>query len=88
MNLSTPKWDCLNESRDGLLFFSQRLDEMLFSYTIDLYRVPVLNTHLLLREYISVYRDRAINDKYLKQIYEELRDSLNSDVVISHYWGR
>ena len=32
---------------DGLLYFAQRLEEMLFSYTDELYSVPVLNTCLL-----------------------------------------
>jgi len=42
------QWDNIDGRLDGLLYFSQRLDEMLFHYTVDLYKAPVLNTHLLL----------------------------------------
>lgn len=39
---------------DGILYFAQRLEEMLFNYTIDLYRMPLLNTHGLADEYCDV----------------------------------
>ncbi len=29
---------------DGILYFAQRLEEMLFDYSIDLYRMPLLNS--------------------------------------------
>ena len=32
---------------DGILFFAQRLEEMLFDYSIDLYRMPLLNRRIL-----------------------------------------
>ena len=52
MKLSLPRWDNTNGDLDGLLYFAQRLDEMLFNFSIDLYKAPVLNTHSLLVEYL------------------------------------
>ena len=39
---------------DGVLYFAQRLEEMLFDYSIDLYRMPLLNTHGLIYEYFKI----------------------------------
>lgn len=88
MKLSTAlQWDNVDGKMDGLLYFSQRLDEMLFHYTIDLYKAPVLNTHLLLKEYISVLHDKDIADKYLATILDEIIESLAKDPIIKNYWG-
>ena len=70
MKLSAPRWDNTNGDLDGLLYFGQRLDEMLFDFSIDLYKAPVLNTHFLLTEYISVYKNAEIDNKYLIIILE------------------
>lgn len=88
MRLEEPKWKEANQNQDGLLFFSQRLDEMLFDYSIDLYKAPILNTHLLIREYISVYNDKSVDNKYLKWILEELCFSLRQDLILTKYWGK
>ena len=61
MKLSSPRWDNTNGDLDGLLYFAQRLDEMLFNFSIDLYKAPVLNTHSLLVEYISIYNNTEIS---------------------------
>lgn len=54
MKYSIPK-NCDNISDiDGVLYFAQRLEEMLFNYTIDLFRMPLLNTHGLTKEYCVV----------------------------------
>ena len=87
MKLSTSRWSNEDGERDGLLFFSQRLDEMLFNYTIDLYKAPVLNTHLLLKEYISVLKNDEISDKYLSVILEEITQTISKDPVVKKYYG-
>lgn len=87
MKLSISQWDNLDGNMDGLLYFSQRLDEMLFHYTIDLYKAPVLNTHILLKEYLSVFDNEDISDKYLSTILDEIKASLAKDPVIKCYWG-
>jgi hypothetical protein len=42
-----------DKSLDGLLFFAQLVDEMLFDYTIDSYKPPVFNTHSLFDELLD-----------------------------------
>lgn len=42
-------------SHDGMLFCAQRIEEMLMFFTSHLYKVPVLNTYLLICEYITTY---------------------------------
>ena len=37
----------------GMLFFGQRMDELLFHYSMDTYKTPTLNIKLLLREYLE-----------------------------------
>lgn len=40
-------------SMQGMLFFVQRMDELLFHYSMDTYKAPTLNIKLLLREYLE-----------------------------------
>lgn len=78
------KWD-KKESLDGMLYFAQRLDEMLFHYTNHLYKVPVLNTRLLIQEYINtaeLVKKGVINENHLKHILDEFVYSFESDPVI------
>ena len=81
MKLSLPRWDNTNGDLDGLLYFAQRLDEMLFNFSIDLYKAPVLNTHSLLVEYISIYNNTEIDNKYLSVVLEELRQHRINDRI-------
>jgi len=70
---------------DGLLFFSQRINEMLFHYTDHILKAPVLNTLLLVDEYIKtakLVKSGLINDYHLKQIMEEFQDTFNKDIII------
>lgn len=41
-----------NPINDGILYFSQRIDEMLKHSTYHIYKAPVLNTYLLIEEYL------------------------------------
>lgn len=88
MKLLAPRWDNTSGDLDGVLYFAQRLDEMLFNFSIDLYKAPVLNTHSLLTEYISIYKNTEIDNKYLSVVLEELCDTLSKDPIINKYWGR
>ena len=69
---------------DGVLFFAQRLEEMLFDYSIDLYRMPLLNTHGLAEEYCDVAN--KVNSGEVKEyqrdiIFDELIESLKNDIA-------
>lgn len=88
MKLTTAfKWDNTDFKLDGLLYFSQRLDEMLFHYTVDLYKAPIQNTHLLLKEYLNILESEDISSKYLPMVLNELKLSLSKDIVVKRYWG-
>lgn len=72
------------ESLEGLLFFSELIDEMLFDYTLDSYKPLALNSRLLCVECISTIheiKNGFMNQKNLPPVVEELKWSLNSDLA-------
>lgn len=91
MKYSVPKaWDGSFE-RDGVLYFAQRLEEMLFNYTIDLFRMPLLNTHGLADEYCSTAEKvskNEVKEYQLEQVYDELIYSFKGDIVLKECWGQ
>ncbi|QRP62627.1 hypothetical protein I6J77_10800 [Rhodanobacter sp. FDAARGOS 1247] len=80
-NLS--RWT-LDDQTVGLLFFAQRLDELLFDYTLDTYKPPALNAPFLCVEAIElIYEiDKGfIEPANLEPVLEELTWSLQNDDV-------
>ena len=80
-NISSWKYD---KSLDCMLFFAQRVDELLFHYTTDSYRISSLSLRGLASEFCTVYRDTSkgiINSKNLKHIADEFNYRLQKDPV-------
>ena len=76
-------WDW-NDSLDAMLFFAQRVNELLFHHTIDTYRISAISLIGLAEEYCDIYRDARkgiINEKNLKHIIDELDHRLQKDVI-------
>ena len=91
MKYSNPKRWKDEPAFDGMLFFAQRLEEMLFHYTEDVFRAPFHNTYTLINEYLSVLNEvilKRTNISNLKYIYEELTSSFNADPVIEYGMGK
>ena len=63
MKYISHEWD--NEN-DGVLFFIQRLEEMLFYYSDDIVRAPMHNTATLIREYIDIDKDNNVQTYHKK----------------------
>ena len=75
---------------EGLLFFVQRVQEMLFHFSDDVYRAPVHNTSTLIQEYINVHievKTGAVGGYQLVPIYEEVKDSFLRDKILYTYLG-
>lgn len=75
-------------THDGMLFFAQRLEEMLNHYTNHLYKVPILNTYLLIKEYLNtaqLIKKEIISGEHLKFIMEEFQYSFTRDIIIKNY---
>ena len=71
---------------DGMLFFAQKTEEMLFYYTNHIYKVPVYNSYLLMWEYLytsQLVKEKAINEGHLKYILEEFIETFENDIVIN-----
>ena len=78
------KWS-LSSEVEGLLFFAQLVDELLFDYTIDTYKMPALNTRLLAHELYSAlieHEDSTLRYGAIEPIVNELRDRLKKDPVV------
>lgn len=78
------------EELQGLLFFVQRVDEMLFYYTLDTYKPPIYNIVLLLREYFSVMNkidNGILKDKNEIAIIDEIIWTLKRDDVAKEVIG-
>ena len=77
-------------SHDGMLYCAQRIEEMLMFFTSHLYKVPVLNTYLLIEEYITTFglvKSGMIHESHLKVILDEFCDSLKNDIVIKEHFS-
>jgi hypothetical protein len=78
------KWS-LSPKIEGLLFFAQLVDELLFDYTIDTYKIPALNTKLLAHELYSAlkeHEDNALRYGAIEPIANELQNRLKKDPVV------
>ncbi len=81
-------WNSENRTIDGILFFTQRINEMLFHYILEKYKAPILNTHLLLEEYLDVHQGDPKGWVNLPIILSELSLTLSRDPVINHFFGQ
>lgn len=75
---------------DGFLYFAQRVEEMLFHYSSSLYRVPLLNTNGLIKEYCDIadqVEQGVQKDYQLTKIFEEFLFSFKNDIVLKECWG-
>lgn len=91
MKYSMPRNPECSPEIDGILYFAQRLEEMLFDYTIDLFRMPLLNTHGLTDEYCTVAKKvekNEIREYQLNVVFEEFSASFKNDIVIKECWGQ
>ena len=70
---------------DGILYFVQRLEEMLFHYSSDIVRIPIHNTRTLIEEYLqneNEMKKGRVKAYQLDQILGELRASVESDKIL------
>ncbi|UYC12338.1 hypothetical protein [Xanthomonas sp. CFBP 8445] len=80
-NLS--RWD-LSERTNGLLFFAQRVDELLFDLSLDTYKPPALNAPHLCIEALALIKEIEkgfIDASNLQHVIEELTWSLQNDPI-------
>lgn len=78
------------KSDDGILYFFQRLEEMLFHYSSDIVRVPVHNTITLIDEFIKIekrVKNGQVKSYQLDQIQEELSFTLQNDKILIAHFG-
>lgn len=76
-------WDYFPES-ECLLFFAQRLDELLFDYSLDTYKAPALTSTFLCHEALNLIQDietGEIDAANLSHVLEELSWSLTNDMT-------
>ncbi|NRB58779.1 MAG: hypothetical protein HRU50_02435 [Winogradskyella sp.] len=72
------------------LFFAQRMNELLFDYTLDSYKYYALNIYLLLfeaRSRLNKIKDDLTNDVNLKDIVDEINLKAKTDIVTKSILG-
>lgn len=75
-----------NYQLDGMMYFAQRIIEMLSFNTIDIFRVPLMNTSSLITEYLTVCH--GVSPEYhSEQVFEEFKSSFINDIVLNHALG-
>lgn len=72
------------ESSEGLIFFAQLLEELLFDYSLDTYKPSAMNSSTLCLEARSLIKDieeGVIDKSNLEHVLKELLFNLKKDVV-------
>lgn len=88
MRYITQRWSPQN---DGILYFFQRLEEMLFHYSSDIVRAPIHNSRTLILEYLQNEEEMKrgrVKAYQIDQILNELRDSIGKDKILSKNLGQ
>lgn len=79
------KWE-INENTEGLLFFAQALDEMLFHHSLDSFKAPALNVHSNILELLffayEFSRGTLRGKKTFSHVIDELVFNMKNDPVI------
>lgn len=79
-----------NQQDDCILYFFQRLEEMLFHYSSDIVRMPVYNSKTLMTEYVIVENEvmqKRIKEYQLEPISCELINSIENDRILKEHFG-
>lgn len=84
MKYITQNW---GKTYDGILYFVQRLEEMLFHYSDDIVKAPVHNTSTLIKEYIELDQDDTVQDFHGDFVAYELIESIQIDDLIKTKLG-
>ncbi|ALS97556.1 hypothetical protein [Lacimicrobium alkaliphilum] len=77
------KWE-LTQDLDGLVFFAQRMNELLFDFTLDSYKPSALNASFLCAEALSLISDieeKIIESGSLTHVLDELKWSIQNDKI-------
>ncbi|MCK0132600.1 hypothetical protein MWU59_13915 [Flavobacteriaceae bacterium F08102] len=85
MKYLEPKYWKYEKKLEGLLYFAQVLNEVLFDYSIDTYKPNALNAHSITHEALNLLRkvrSKHIPDGNLKPVKEELLLLINKDLVV------
>ena len=86
---SLKRWSNVS-AMQGMLFFTQRMDELLFHYSMDTYKAPTLNIKLLLGEYLETIqqiKEGILKDKNEIPIFEEIVWCLENDKIAQKVIG-
>lgn len=87
--LDTKHWKNTKDL-EGLLFFAELLDEMLFDYSLDSYKPLALNSRTLCIECLTTIeevRNGFMKEKNLQSVIEELKWSLSCDLAAKEILG-
>lgn len=80
---SLHRWN-LDAEISGMLFFAQRMDELLFDYTLDSYKPAALNAPFLCLEAIKLIddiEDKLIEEANLIHVLQEIEWSIGGDFL-------
>lgn len=86
---SLKRWSNVS-AMQGMLFFAQRMDELLFHYSMDTYKAPTLNIKLLLKEYLETIqqiKEGILKDKNEIPIFDEIVWCLENDKIAQKVIG-
>ena len=84
------KYSITLKENTTLIFFIQRLNELLFDYTLDTFKPRALNTLMLCEELLNIIEEvesDIIDEQNIKHIFEELKWSFKTDPIAKDIIG-
>lgn len=79
----TSKWNTEGDTK-SLLFFAQRMDELLFQYSLDTYKPSSLNTPYLIIESLNIIKEiesEHLDESSIIPVLDELKWAVKNDIV-------